>query len=139
MVEVRDAEVRDYAAVNELASALVGLAAERQRAFEAVLAHADHDVIVAEIAGEVVGFAHLLTYQDLSHGALAGELLGLIVAQDMRGQGIGTGLLREVCRRAKARGVSELHINTEPDNEAGRRLYARLGAQVVGLQMEMAL
>ena len=136
---LRRAEPRDYVVINELATALVGFAAERQRAFETVLAHADHDLVVAEITGEVVGFAHLLTYQDLSHGALAGELLALVVEQDVRGRGIGTALLREIWRRAKARGVRELHINTEPDNEAARRLYARLGAQVVGLQMEIAL
>jgi len=136
---LRRAEPRDYVVINDLATALVGFAAERRRAFEAVLAHADHDVIVAEIAGEAVGFAHLLTYQDLSHGALAGELLELVVAQHMRGQGIGTALLREVWRRAKARGVRELHINTEPDNEAARRLYVRFGAKVVGVQMELSV
>jgi ribosomal protein S18 acetylase RimI-like enzyme len=137
MAELREAEITDLPDVADLATALVGLATPRRQAFEAVLAHPDHDLIVAEIAGEVVGFAHLLTYHDLSHGAPAGELLGLIVKDDVRRQGIGGALLREAIGRARERGVRELHINTEADNEAVRGLYARFGAKVVGVQMEL--
>jgi len=40
---------------------------------------------------------------------------------------------------AKQRGVGEFHINTEPDNDAAKALYASLGAEVVGVQMEIDL
>jgi len=82
--------MRDQAAVTALATALIGFEADRRMSFEAALASPDHDVIVAEVDGEVVGFAHLLAYHDLSHGALAGELLGLVVRADMRRQRIGS-------------------------------------------------
>jgi ribosomal protein S18 acetylase RimI-like enzyme len=134
---LRDAEVKDYAAVAKLATALAGFAAPRRRSFAAVLAHPDHDLIVAEVAGEVVGFAHLLTYHDLSHGARAGELLGLIVRDDLRRQRVGGALLRKAIRRAKKRGVREFHINTEAENDAAQRLYVRFGAKLVGIQMEL--
>ena len=139
MTKLREAEAADYAAINELATALVGFVAKRHPWFEVVLAHPDHDLIVAEVAGEVVGFAHLLTYEDLSHGELAGELLGLIVREALRGQGIGGALLREVIRRAKRRGVHELHINVEQQNSVAENLYARFGAEVVGSQMELSI
>ena len=47
--------------------------------------------------------------------------------------------MREVIRLARERGVGEFHINTEPDNEAAKALYASLGAKVVGVQMEIDL
>jgi len=139
MRALRRGEPRDYAAINELASTLVDFEADRRAAFEAVVASADHDLIVAEADGTVVGFAHLLTYHDLTHGAPAGELLGLIVREDMRRRGIATALMREIIHLARERGVGEFHINTEPDNEAAKALYASLGAEVVGIQMEIEL
>lgn len=42
----------------------------RRASFAAVLADPDHDVIVAEVANEGVGLAHLMVYEDLSHGAI---------------------------------------------------------------------
>jgi ribosomal protein S18 acetylase RimI-like enzyme len=125
--------------VNDLATLLVGLQADRRATFSAVLASPEHDLVVAEVGGTLAGFAHLLTYHDLSHGALAGELLALIVRKDMRLQGIGTALLREIVRLATKRGIGELHINTEPDNEAAKRLYASMGAKMVGEQLELSL
>ena len=138
-ISTRGARVSDFAAVNGLATLLVGFRADRRASFDATLASPDHDVIVAELDGAVIAYAHLMTYHDLSHGALAGELLGLVVRKDMRRQGIGRRLLREVMRRATARGVGEFHINTKPDNEAARALYASLGAKMVGVQLEIDL
>lgn len=139
MFRVRKAKAHDYAAVADLATQLVPVEADRRASFDAVLASADHELIVAEVNGAVVGLAHLLAYPDLIHGALAGELLGLIVREDMRRQGIATALMREVLRLARERGVGEFHINTEPDNEAAKDLYASLGAELVGVQLEMEL
>jgi ribosomal protein S18 acetylase RimI-like enzyme len=104
-----------------------------------VLASSDHDLVVAEADGSVVGLAHLLTYHDLSHGALAGELLGLVVREDMRRQGIGRQLVCEAMRLAKQRGVGEFHINTEQDNDAAKALYGSMGAEMVGVQLEINL
>ena len=117
----------------------MGSAADRRACFGNTLADPNHDIVVAEVNSEVVGFAHLMTYQDLSHGALAGELLALVVREDMRRQGIGTALLREIIRLAKERGVGELHVNTEQDNTAARCLYQSVGANVVGVQLEVEL
>jgi ribosomal protein S18 acetylase RimI-like enzyme len=136
-IVLRAAEPRDYAAVNDLATALLDLRADRRTFFASVLASRDHDLIVAEVDGAVVGFAHLMTYDDLAHGALSGELLGIVVRQELRGRGVGRALLAEVCRLAKARGVAELHINTEPDNQVAQNLYQSFGAKTVGVQMEL--
>ena len=138
-LEMRRGKATDSAAVCGLAAALVGFEADRLASFEAAFGDPDHDLIVAETDGTVVGYAHLMVYPDLTHGALAGELLGLIVREDMRRRGIATALMREIIHLARERGVGEFHINTEADNEAARALYASLGAGVVGIQMDIGL
>jgi ribosomal protein S18 acetylase RimI-like enzyme len=136
---LRDAEAADYDAVGALAARLVGFDTCRRAAFDSALASPDHDLIVAELAGQVVGFAHVLTYEDVTHGAPAADLLGLYVQPDHRRRGIATALLRETCRRARRRRVHELHVSTEPDNEAALSLYRRHGAETVGIQLEFEL
>jgi ribosomal protein S18 acetylase RimI-like enzyme len=138
-IGLRLATESDYAAVNALETALTDSETDRRAAFAAVLADPDHALIVAEAENAVVGLAHLMVYDDLSHGARAGELLGLVVRADRRRQGIGKALLAEAMRVAKQRGVGEFHINTEQDNTTAQRLYSRAGAEVVGVQMEVEL
>ena len=136
---IRQTHPEDYEAVNALETTLVDIEADRRAMFEAVLSHPDHSVLVAEVEGAVVGLAHLLVYYDLPHGELSGELLGLIVHEDYRRQGFARALLEEACRIARARGVGEFHINTEQDNAAAQRLYSSIGAEIVGVQMEVNL
>jgi ribosomal protein S18 acetylase RimI-like enzyme len=136
---LRRAEARDYADIDALAAILVGFTADRRASFQRVLADPSHHLIVAEAEGAVVGFAHLMEYEDLSHGKPAGELLALVVREDMRRRGIGTALLQEVRRIAAASGAGELHVNAERENEVAQRLYASLGMEVVGVQMELEI
>jgi len=136
---LRDADARDYAVVTALAARLVDLNTCRRAAFDSALTSPDHDLVVAELDGEVVGFAHLLTYEDVTHGAPAAALLGLYVQPDHRRRGIGTALLRETCQRARLRRVHEFQVSTEPDNEAALSLYRRHGAETVGIQLEFEL
>lgn len=136
---LRAATPDDYPAVNGLATELVSLEADRQAVFAAALAHPDRAFLVAEVGGEVVGFADLLIYPEVTEGAMAAELMGLVVRADHRRRGIGRALLDEACRIAATRGVAEFHICTEQDNQIAQRLYASAGAKVVGVQMGIEL
>lgn len=138
-ISLRAAALEDYPAINDLEATLADRETDRRASFDAVLADPDHDLIVAEADGAVVGLAHLMTYHDLSHGALAGQVLGLVVQEDHRGRGIGRALLNDLCRIATRRGIVEFHINTEPDNAIAQRLYRSIGAEVIGVQMEIEL
>jgi ribosomal protein S18 acetylase RimI-like enzyme len=60
-------------------------------------------------------------------GAKIGELETLAVAEDARGQGIGT-LLIEACReRLRAEGVTHWAVGVVEANEDATRLYERVG------------
>jgi len=138
-IVLRAASPADYDTVNHLMTELMEVEADRRASFAATLASSAHDLVLAEMGGAVVGLAHLMTYEDLSHGAPAGELLGLVVHDGYRGRGIGRALLGEVCRLARQRGVGELHINTELDNLPAQRLYKSIGCEVIGVHMEVDL
>lgn len=63
------------------------------------------------------------------------------VAQQWRGLGVGTGLLRALIAQAGGTGPEQLSLSVEPDN-AARRLYERLGfltVATVGRSLTMLL
>jgi RimJ/RimL family protein N-acetyltransferase len=53
--------------------------------------------------------------------------LGMFVADGWRGRGIGTALLEEALRWARAVGVEKLELTVYPGNEAAIALYRRSG------------
>jgi GNAT superfamily N-acetyltransferase len=78
---------------------------------------------LAEVEGRVVG---MVQYQ-LMHRSLSGAkvcyLSDLYVRPDVRGGGIGRGLINHVIGFARGRGISNVRWLTQEFNYAGRRLY----------------
>jgi ribosomal protein S18 acetylase RimI-like enzyme len=64
----------------------------------------------------------------------SGELAldGLVVASNVRGQGIGTRLLEEAFGYARAYCLSSIRLEVADENSAARRLYHRMGFVAVG-------
>lgn len=58
--------------------------------------------------------------------------LGMAVARDWRGRGVGSALMAEVLRWAREVGVEKLALSVYPDNEAARALYRRFGFEEEG-------
>jgi RimJ/RimL family protein N-acetyltransferase len=58
--------------------------------------------------------------------------LGMFVAADRRGRGVGTALLTECVRWAKAVGVEKLALSVYPDNERAIALYRTFGFEPEG-------
>ncbi|GAB5470728.1 MAG: hypothetical protein Kilf2KO_37580 [Rhodospirillales bacterium] len=67
-------------------------------------------------------------------GGLA-EIKVLIVADRLRGKGIGTGLLNEAANRLRALGVTDLMVGAIHPNRHAIRLYRREGFRPVGLEL----
>jgi len=86
--------------------------------------------VVAERGGEVVGvaLARFFTEDDHGHGYVDDETpeLAVAVAQEARGNGIGTLLLNELAAAARGAGVRRLSLSVDRENPA-LRLYERLG------------
>src|SRR5215469_1847924 len=79
---------------------------------------ANGQVIVAEIAGEIAGFA----------AVVGGELDGLFVEPDLWGHGIGRALIDAATREARRRGLA-LKVIANP---RARRFYESCGFSVEG-------
>lgn len=65
---------------------------------------------LAEVAGDIVGFAALEVYS-----AKMGEIRSLSVAEDFRGKGVGRALVEACLARARERNVFEVMVITSED------------------------
>jgi L-phenylalanine/L-methionine N-acetyltransferase len=58
--------------------------------------------------------------------------LGMAVAPEWRGRGVGAALMQEVIRWAKEVGVEKLALSVYPHNEAAMALYRKFGFKEEG-------
>jgi ribosomal protein S18 acetylase RimI-like enzyme len=86
--------------------------------------------LVAVSGGRVVG--HLTA--DREEGSVTRHVasLGMAVARDWRRRGIGSALLNEAIRWARAFGIEKLALSVYPGNEAALGLYRRFGFREEG-------
>lgn len=81
-------------------------------------------------ADQPVGTGQLATTHadpDLADGQGVAYALGLWVRDDLRGHGIGSGLMKAIEAEAVRRGCRRLTLMVEPTNTEALRLYERLG------------
>jgi len=74
--------------------------------------------------GRIVGFTVASIVHDDPGTAW---ILRMMVGDGFRHCGIGTGLLREMCRILKKQGVREIILTVSPKNEPAVRLYTQEG------------
>lgn len=79
---------------------------------------------VASVGGELVGVVNLVDNDDEQHPHWHPWLAGLVVKNKWRGQGHGSGLVRQLLADARALGVPQVYLGTD-----GPDFYRRLGAQ----------
>ncbi len=92
--------------------------------------------IVAELDGTAVGaaWARVMPADDPGYGFVEAGVpeLGVGLAPEHRGKGIGRLLLVALLDEARARGVRGMSLSVEDGNVAARRLYVACGFSVVG-------
>ena len=97
----------------------------------------DHPVIVAADEDEVLAYGSLSPYRDKPAFRATVED-SVYVRAGHRGVGLGSLVLTELLRLARARGHRAVMARIVADNEASRRLHARLGFALVGLERATA-
>jgi RimJ/RimL family protein N-acetyltransferase len=145
MIKVRKAEPGDAAALVTLAEA-VGREEERwilssdtwrtiadeRRYVKSVYRHPDAAVIVAEEDGNVL--ARMSLSRDPHPASRHVADLGLMVAAEHRGRGIGRLLLEAAVDWARVSGITKLELHVFPWNEPALRLYESFGFEREGFR-----
>jgi GNAT superfamily N-acetyltransferase len=109
-------------------------------AFDAIMADSNHELVVAELGGTVVGTLQLtvipyLTYQ----GGRRALIEAVRVSRTHRDRGIGAALLQWVIARARARGCHLVQLTTDKRRPDARRFYERLGFEATHEGMKLFL
>jgi RimJ/RimL family protein N-acetyltransferase len=103
---------------------------DERRYLKALRRYPHAAVFVAEREGAVVGRLSVARDQHPASAHVAD--LGLMVAQDARGQGIGTALLDAAVEWARGAGIRKLELHVFPWNEPATRLYEKFGFEREG-------
>jgi diamine N-acetyltransferase len=97
-------------------------------AWEAMRGQAGNVLLVAEVAGAVVGCLQLVVIPGLARaGMKRAQLEGVRVARDHRGRGIGERLVEAAVARAAADGCGLMQLATDLTRPDAKRFYERLG------------
>jgi ribosomal protein S18 acetylase RimI-like enzyme len=100
-----------------------------------------HEVfaLVADDAGELVGFAHIRRLSDTFTAGPAWFLDDLYVAPGRRGQGIARDLIERAARDGAAAGGGTFRWITAADNTTAQRLYDRIATRTSWVVYEQEL
>jgi L-amino acid N-acyltransferase YncA len=100
-------------------------------------AHFPEHRLVAELLGEVVGWAALSPASKRRCYAGVAEN-SVYVAREARGRGIGRSLLEALIAGAEAAGIWTIQTSIFPENRASLALHERCGFRVVGTRERIA-
>ena len=93
-------------------------------------------VVVAEVDGEVAGFASLSEYRPRAAYRTSVES-SVYVDESARGRGLGQRLMRELVLVAEARGFHTMIARIAGGHEASIRLHQEVGFTTVGTEQEV--
>ncbi len=94
------------------------------------------DVLVAELDGEVVGYAALRNAVRMPSRAHVWEINGVAVDTAAGGKGVGRALVEAAFAEAGRRGARKVSLRVLGSNAAARRLYRRCGFHEEGVLRE---
>ena len=83
--------------------------------------------------GRAVGCLHVLVDNRLAEGR-RGEITSLVVAADVRSQGIGADLVAAAQKWLQARGIGSLRVRCNAVRDRAHRFYERLGFRLTKSQ-----
>ncbi len=109
-------------------------------AFEQIERDPNHELIVAELNGAVIGTLQLMFLPSLSfQGGLRAQVESVRVDKLYQGQGIGSAMMRWAIERAQGRGAHVVQLTTHQSRAEAHRFYERLGFKGTHLGMKLSL
>lgn len=109
-------------------------------AFEQIDGDPNHQLVVAEVDGVVMGTLHLMYLPSLSYrGGLRAQIESVRVDKSFQNRGIGSDLMKWAIERARERGAHIVQLTTHKTREDAHRFYERLGFKGSHLGMKLSL
>ena len=100
----------------------------------------NHELIVAEWNGELIGTLHLMFLPSLSYqGGLRAQVESVRIDKKYQNQGIGSRMMKWAIERARERGAHIVQLTTHKSREDAHRFYERLGFKGSHLGMKLSL
>ena len=109
-------------------------------AFEQIDRDSNHELVVAELNGKVIGTIHLIFLPSISfQGGLRAQVESVRVDKPYQGKGIGSDMMRWSIERAKGWGAHVVQLTTHKSRADAHRFYERLGFVGSHLGMKLSL
>lgn len=116
-----------YAQLGEDDGAVLNLA-QAGRIFARIRTYPDYRLYIARRDDRIVGTFALLIMDNLGHqGARSAILEDVVVANELRGQGIGRSMVLFANRLCQAKDCYKLALSSNRNREAAHRFYESLG------------
>ena len=84
-------------------------------------------VLVAEVAGSVIGMASAQALISTAEGDYVGLIEDVVVHRDYRGEGVGKKLLAALETWAERHGLTRLQLLADRSNQPALRFYSKAG------------
>lgn len=110
------------------------------KAFEAITADPNNELIVACDGKEVIGVQQITFTPYLTHqGGWRATIEGVRTSTSVRGKGVGTKLIKWAIQRAVERGCHLVQLTTDKNRPDALRFYERLGFKATheGLKLKV--
>ena len=109
-------------------------------AFAQIEKDPNHELIVAEQNGELVGTLHLMFLPSISfQGGLRAQVESVRVDRRFQSRGIGSAMMGWTIERAKQRRAHVIQLTTHQTRRDAHRFYERLGFKGSHLGMKLSL
>jgi len=109
-------------------------------AYELINKDPNHELIVAEFDGEVIGTLHLMFLPSISfQGGLRAQVESVRVDTRHQNQGIGNQMIKWAIERAKEREAHIVQLTTHRSRTDAHRFYESLGFKGTHLGMKLGL
>jgi len=110
------------------------------KAFDEIDKDSNHELIVAEMNGKVVGTLQLMFLPSISYqGGMRAQVESVRVDGKLRNQGIGAEMMKWAIERAKERDAHLVQLTSHKSRNDAHRFYERLGFTKSHVGMKLSL
>jgi GNAT superfamily N-acetyltransferase len=109
-------------------------------AFKRIDMDPNHELVVAELTGEVIGTLHLMFLPSISfQGRVRAQIESVRVDKKLQSRGIGSEMMLWTIERARERGAHVVQLTTHQSRADAHRFYERLGFKASHWGMKLSL